>query len=437
MAEPGFPFGIFNKTISGRVKKIINNAKWLTLFALFGRASWLISLLLFGRAVGPALFGEFSVYIAFWLIASRFLGLGLEIWVNKSIASNRKETERLKITAIAQRLRVMLVGIGYSLILAGSYFLPEALVQFSFVFLLLALRQFAESLREVQVGVLQGREEMKLQAIALIPWDLAQLILVLFCVMIAPMEKFFLLVLLLTLVSFGKIATLRTVIRKHTPSSPKIIVISFLEYQNAARESFLFGFGMLLAIGFGKVDILLLKHFSSPEMVGNYSMAYLFLNACGIILGIVRQALFPSLAHFSSSAKDKFIQLASQSSLVFFLSGLVGAVLLGAIGPMLLRLTGSSFTYAPHLLVLLACSLPWIALTSILGNAINAGGLIKKGVCIQLIGLLSNIAANFYWIPQYGGAGAAYAMLLASSVTALGYALILRVVTRQNSIHNK
>jgi len=417
---------------NAKAKKIIDNAKWLTLFAMFGRASWLITLLLLGRAMGPTMFGTFSVYLAFWLIIGRIFGLGLEVWVNKRIASSASGTIQLQSAAIAEQLRALFVGTGISLILMASCFAPKTIAIVFPVFTLLAFRQFCESLREVQVGILQGREQMRAQTLALIPWDLVQLVLVAICVaLVSSVNSLYFLVLILAITSLGKTVTLSLIIRKNTKAWPKYGDIKYDKYRDAVAESFLFGLGMLVALGLGKFDVLLLKSFAKPEVVGNYSMAYLFLEVCTIVLGILRQSIFPSLASYASNAKDIFLRLTCVASLSFFLAGLAGAVLLSFLGPFFLQLSGHSFTDAPHILKLLACALPWVALSSSLGNAINAGGLAKKGVVAQGTGLTINIFANLFWIPQYSSAGAAYATLLAYAVTALGYAYILQTYKRR------
>ena len=183
-----------------RARKLIDNAKWLTVFAFTGRACWLVSILLFARAVGPSLFGEFSAYLAFWLIAGRILGLGLEVWVNRQIAISPKENLRTKATALAIRLRLSMVTLGFLLILGVGFFL-ESIIKYYSLFFLLATRQVVESLREVQVGVLQGRERMKLQTIALIPWDFLQLGVVLWLTWSLTIKNLYLMLVFVFVVS--------------------------------------------------------------------------------------------------------------------------------------------------------------------------------------------------------------------------------------------
>ena len=225
--------------------------------------------------------------------------------------------------------------------------------------------------------------------------------------------------------TLGKATTLNLVIRKGMPKWPTMHSISFSEYRRAAKESLFFGLGMLLALSLGRFDVLLLRTFINSQTAGKYSIAALFLEVGNILLGILRQAIFPTLARFSATARSAFVRLTIFSSMGFFAFGIVWAILLALFGPFLLELTGRSFSDAVNILRLLAFSMPLIALASILGNAVTAGGLIKKGVITQICGLICNIVANLVWIPDNGAVGAAYAKFLAYSIITLGYGYLI------------
>lgn len=410
---------------TGLLKKILHNAKWLALFALFGRASWLLSILLLAKTIGSAQFGEFSAYMAFWLISGRILGLGLEVWVNRNIAATRDKAFQRKLSVLATRTRLTLVVGGFLLLLATGRFLPSTIIIFYPMFILLAIRQAAESVREVQVAVLQGQERMKLQTMILVPWDFIQLFSIAALTQVFNVENSYLLILILAVISLGKTISLNFSIQYIFNHCKTELPIFSFEYARTAKESYFFGLGLLFALGLGKFDVLILRMFTSPVTVGNYSVAYIFLDASVIILGVVRQSLFPSLSRFSATAKSSFVRLAEVTSISFFASGIVGALLLYLVGPLLLELAGRSFSEAPPLVILLAIALPWVALSGSLGGAIVAGGLAKQSLIAQACGLSCNVIANLFWIPTYGAAGAACATLLAYAVTSCGYGYIL------------
>ena len=198
-----------------------------------------------------------------------------------------------------------------------------------------------------------------------------------------------------------------------------------LNHVKVLKESVFFGISIALALALGKLDIIILRTLTNPVVVGNYSAAYVFLDACVIGLGVVRQALFPNLARLFSTSRKKYLELTVKSSAVLFLIGIVGTVAIILAAPFSLEIIGKSFDKAPELVRWLSLSLPFLSLSGALGGAVIAAGQAKSAVLIQAAGLLCNIAANYLLIPRYQAVGAACATFLTYFVTSVGYACIV------------
>lgn len=411
-------------------KKILNNTKWLTLFALTGRSSWLVTIFLVAHALGPSAFGEISVSLSFWLIAGRMFGFGIEIWVNRSIASVDCDARKRLYAGAALSLRFFLLTVSFVLILFFTLIVNINITATVIIFACFSLRQMAESLREVLVGILQGYEKMKLQTLCLIPCDVFQLMLCWVMAVFFSVQEPLPFVIIFTCVSVGKVFLLIIISHRHLEIKFFQNFVVLLNYKDVLKESFFLGLSILLALALGKVDVILLGSMTNSAVVGNYSAAYIFLDACVVFFGVIRQALFPNLSRLSTVSKQTYRSLTIKSSLVFFLFGVLGCLIMIFIGPFVFLVLGGGFDSVPVLLRWLALSLPFVALSGSLGGAIIAAGQARSAVVVQAVGLIFNLVANCLWIPGFQAAGAAWATTLTYLMTSMGYIVVFQKFCR-------
>ena len=402
---------------------LVVNIRWLALHALIGRASWFAALLLVARAVGAGDYGELTFYLALWLIVARGLGLGLDVWVNRAIAGSDDPDARAAAAAAAVGLRLVLVGVAVAAIsLAVVWFRPGLIVAV-LSFVLVGVRQLAESLREVLVGVYQGHERMRDQALVLLPWEVAQLAAVALLSFTFGVTSPVLLLTVLLAVSYAKVCALLFRLRRFG-TRPGAAAYPL---GRALREGALLGVVALLALAIGKIDVLLLRGLVDPVTVGNYALAYLFIEAADVLLGTVRQALFPRLTWLAASDPARFRGLLLRG-LLFFAT--IAAAASGAVwllqGSLLRWLLLDSYPLALAYLPWLSLALPFLSLAGALGSANISCGNQAAVWRLQLLGLTVNVALNLLLIPRYAGFGAVLATLLTYALMTAGHSWILR-----------
>lgn len=404
------------------LRKIISNTKWLAVYAVAGRASWLATLFFLAQTVGVSSYGELTFYLSFWVIANKFFGLGLDIWLNRHVASRKAEDLRSDVKRVAL-LRLTLVGGGFFLLgilslgLAGDHFLAVGL------FSIIGLRQIAESMREVAVGALQGLEKMRIQAEIMIPWDIFQLALVLFAAYVLHIENVGFLALFLLVAALGKVITLFAGLNRQLATRtiiPK--ALEKLSIKRVVAESKHIGMTMFTGVILGQSHILYMRLLTDAETVGAFGFAYLFVSVSLVGLGTVRQALFPTMSRLATVDTERFKRVFVNSLGAFFGVSVLIVVILKFFSTLALpKIMEPSFVKSVQMLTTVSWVIPAAALSAAMANSLIASGHAAQVLRVQLIGLLINQGLNFILISKFGWKGAFFAILLTFSLMVLQY----------------
>ena len=187
------------------------------------------------------------------------------------------------------------------------------------------------------------------------------------------------------------------------------------------RDSLTFGIKSqsLLLINFlnYRVDMLLLKHFSTDSAVGYYSLAVAMAELMWLVPNAAVAPLFSGIASSESVDRSVVTLRTVRWTLIFLVLLAAGGVLLGR--PFIQLLYGANFlpSYVPFLWLLPGiCLFPVFKLLAV---DLTARGNPGYGTIASMIALLTNIAANIFLIPRMGTAGAALATSLSYSLMSL------------------
>ncbi len=351
-------------------------------------------------------------------------GIGLDVWVTHAVAS--KPENMVEYANKALILRVVLV-VSALLVFGLIWLLVNNYNQnYIWLFMALGLRQIAENLRELLIGILHGMEEMKRHAMAVIPVDILQLVALLLSVFLLDIHSIIVISSIILLFSIFRLIGLWVSLRPLLKQHSSINTTSSLSYKEIGRQALPIGMTSILALAIGKVDVLMLGKMDTLTVVANYTFAYLFLEVIVIAFGAIRKALFPRLSSYYSSNKDEFYKLLIPSLVVTAVIGLASLLIVALFSDMIIiNFYAQKYVESRQYLQTLAYSIPMFLLATQLGSALISMQKLRTIISIQLLAVGINISLNLILIPIYSGSGAIWATIASYTFTCSLYAFFI------------
>lgn len=168
---------------------------------------------------------------------------------------------------------------------------------------------------------------------------------------------------------------------------------------------------------FFKLDTLLLFTIKGAAAVGVYSVAYKILEVTAFIGSFFASALKPSFAENIESNKENLKKIVEKSiSIMIFISMPITISCVVFSKEIVTFLSNTEFISGAPALVLLAFTLPFIYLVTLLSEILIANDSRKTMIGISVFILLFNLLANLYFIPKYSFMGAAFTTLVSEIV---------------------
>ncbi len=188
--------------------------------------------------------------------------------------------------------------------------------------------------------------------------------------------------------------------------------------------------GSIFAVIYLKIDQIMLKWLVGTEEVGVYAVAATLSEAWYFVPVAIVASFFPKLIKLRESDSVLYHKRLQQVFDLLFILALVVAIAITLIAkPLIDTMFGEEYQQSAPILVVHI----WAALFIFMRAAFSKWILIEDALMFSLItqglGALANIALNYWFIPLYGGIGAAYATLI-SYATASYLALLLYPGTR-------
>jgi O-antigen/teichoic acid export membrane protein len=177
----------------------------------------------------------------------------------------------------------------------------------------------------------------------------------------------------------------------------------------------------LTSVLYARVDIVLLRMLAGAAEVGAYSAADRLCDSVYVLPGVILAAAFPPLAraHADRALRRRWELLLA--TLLITAGGVsAGALCLGA-RPIVLFVYGPGYTNAVAPLRILALAIPIAFLNIGFAHILIARNLERVALLFAALALAANVTMNLAWIPQHGGAGAAFTSLLTEAMMALAY----------------
>ncbi len=181
-----------------------------------------------------------------------------------------------------------------------------------------------------------------------------------------------------------------------------------------ARDALPLGVAVLLISVYGRIDVVLLKAFTSSESVGYYGFAYRAVDLAAPMSLMFIGSVFPLLSnHHVASERDDFRRLYQRSQDVLTVLGLGLLTLMILFARPLVDVVGGA-KYAPAVMNLriLAMAFGLIWLSNLVDYSLVAIGRQAVLLRIACVGLVVNVSSNLVLIPMFGRNGAAMATVI-------------------------
>ena len=182
-----------------------------------------------------------------------------------------------------------------------------------------------------------------------------------------------------------------------------------------------------------RVDIILLKKYSTLDQVGLYSLATHIAEQLWHVPYAIEAIV---LTRSANASDDKLVHKTVASILrVSFLISLFGCLLIIFLAPPLLPLIfGKDFAGTVPMLQVILPGIILLVGFRILNSRLAGMGKPQIAIYTFIPALILNVILNLFWIPRYGGMGAVWATNVSYATGAILFFIIYSRITQMNMI---
>lgn len=396
----------------GQAEKIASNFSWLLVDQLGRLGVSLVVGVWVARYLGPENFGRLNYAAAFVAIFAAIVPLGLDALVVRELVRQPTEQARLLSTSVA--LRGLAALLCLLLILAVSYFAPNADHTVQMLVMIAAAGMLFQPFDSLGL-LFQARTEMRYM---IVPRSLVLLVVSGLKVGLILQGCSVVWFAVITLVETGLGSLTAFLVYRHHLSGPVRFQPDWLKARRLLGESWpllLSGLSIMLYLKTGQ---LMLGNMLGQQALGVYSAAIRISEFWYIIPVILASSVLPALVKSRELAPDQYWMRLKFYFKINTLISYVAAVTVFLFSGVIINvLYGRTYSGAGPVLAVHVWVLPFVFLGVARGQYLVNEGLLPFSLFATLAGLVTNVAANFALIPKYGPMGAAMSVLISYSVS--------------------
>jgi len=409
------------KRLSSSNLAVIKNTNWLLFEKAISAPCGLILSIVLARYLGTDLFGNYNYLVAIVLIIVPLAALGLNAIVTRELVNHPESQHKIMGTALAGRFigtsigALVLLAIAlwddpankYLVICLAVGQLFSAFTVFNFWFQAKMRNSHAVFSRLIALFI---GLSLKLLAVYL---DLGIQALILLY------SLDFLLVAVFNLVFYLKDREL---------TEPMVVEKQRL-LSLISQSKWLIMSSVAAVINL-KIDIIMLQHLSSSAEAGIYSVAARISELWFFIPIAITASYFPVLLKKKTESLDLY-----HTSLQKLNDILMGMAVVIIVPTLLLSeffivlLFGEEYRTAAFMLNIHIFGGIFIFMRTLLSKWLIAEGILRFSLVTHGIGAICNVVANYFFIPEYGGVGAAWASVFSYAMASY-FALFFASATR-------
>ena len=395
-------------------QKVLTNTSWLLFNKITQDAARLIVFIVIARHFGPKFFGIYSWVVALVSLFVAFAGLGLRDIIVRDLVKSTDEHSSLLSTAIAMKF---FFGIGlYFLLLIVINALREDDEKILFLGAILGTTLLVRFC-DVSAFWYEHKVESKyiaiIQSVTLLIFCLIKISVVLsgggifLFSMLSAVEA-----LIIAILSFYLLVVRGPAI------SFRFVRLSKAKY--LLHECWPMFFAAIAVTVYMRIDQIMLGQMLSMQDVGYYSISVRITEMWNFVCVALITSVFPVFIKLRETDSSEYIKGIQMTMEIVVFLGLLSGVCVSLFGDFFIEnLFGNKFADSYEVLKIHIWGSIFVFLGVVSGKWLVAEGLQIFGLYRVLAGASINIVLNVFLIPSFGIQGAAFATLIAFSVSAL------------------
>jgi len=198
------------------------------------------------------------------------------------------------------------------------------------------------------------------------------------------------------------------------------------------RDSWPIIFSSAMLMIQARIDQVMIKEMMGSVEVGYYSVALRLIEAFGFIPMMLKSSLFPAIQNAKKQSEELYQNRLLNYYRLSFLFFLVVAIPIFMFSEQIVVLLfGIKYKSAGILLALMSIRLFFTNMGVARGSFILIENLMKFSMITMILGTITNVLLNYYWIPIYGAKGAIVATIVSFLITVFMVDMFY-IKTRQN-----
>lgn len=393
-------------------KRIAKNSMYIILGDVFSGIIIFVLNILIARYMGPSLFGDFSLIIAFVSIFSIIANFGIDTILIREISKNYSRKDKLISNSVVLKL-----------IFSISAFLMSAIIAITLPYsfsvklgiIILSLTLISNSFTYLFTTIFQSRLEMIYYFISIVAARLSLIGLVYY--VFVNKGGFVQLIIAFTL-SYIVQSVLTFIFSKR--------YIKLKVYFNKKLSKYLIKESWPLALSnifisiYNRIDIVMLSFMKTSADIGFYSVAYIFTGAFTLIPLALTQSLFPFISNYFKKSKNSFktiSRLGFKYLIMVALPLAAGVTFLSK--DIILFFFNSSYLPSAAAIAILIWSTFFIFINYPLEIILVSINKQRVKAYINGVGVIINVILNFILIPLLSFIGAALATVFTELVSSI------------------
>ena len=408
-----------------RQSPALANTSWLLVEKVITMILALIVSVLMARSLGPEGFGVVTYVIAVFTLISPLSALGLNAIVTKELVLDKQSSERIMSTVLFYRILGGVVTLFAVFIMLKLEVLTQ-LKGYEWAIILLAVVNVFTALHVIDFWF-QAKVLSKYIA-------LSRLIVVLFFTLVKcalvyldlPIERF----LQAIIVEYLFICIGFAIVYYHKNGKFSVFNIDYYYGFSLLKKSVWLILSGVASVIYLKIDQVMLAEMVSTTETGIYAVASRLSEVWYFFATILVTSYFPSLLKLKQNNGAGYQAKLQKLNDALFICALLIAIFMYFFGELLIvTLFGHQYAAAGIILVIHIWASIFVYMRALLSKWLIAENLFSFSLLTQGIGAIVNIVLNIYFIPLWGGIGAAAATVI--SYACAGYlSLFLLPATR-------
>jgi O-antigen/teichoic acid export membrane protein len=363
--------------------------------------------ILIARLLSVNEFGEFTYIITIAAFIDMISDLGTSNYIIRNYSKNIREVKYTFVNIFLLRFSLFLL----TSILAITF------MEFSnpIIVLMLLFAYFLQNTINLYSSFFRSMEKMEYESLVIVVVRFTLLILTIILSLFTQLNVGWVALSLIISNLIG--TTILTVIFIRLVKNKGILNVSFKQIFTIIKGSIPFALTIILTTIYFRIDVFFIKYFSSLNEVGYYNAAFKFIEISLIIPFVLVTPILPILSkaingniEFFKSKLINYIELLS-------IIGLTGTIIIIGFAKQIIIISyGNDYFNSIFILIILALFISFQFPSYVMEYSLNVSGLQRYVNYNAVCGILINIILNFYFVPRFGGVGAAYTTIITAII---------------------